>query len=136
MPTNLKAYEFFKSIGSPTRIVAPMVDQSEHAWRLLSLRYSSHLVYTPMFNAKLFATNPTYRSNNFTTGQNDSPLIVQFCANDPEYLLAAAKLVQDKCVAVDLNLGCPQHIAKRGKYGAFLMQDWDLISRYLTLNLA
>lgn len=40
------------------------------------------------------------------------------------------------CDGVDLNLGCPQHIAKRGHYGAYLMEDWPLIFRLVnTLHL-
>lgn len=42
-------------------------------------------------------------------------------------MLQAAKLVEDQCDAVDLNLGCPQRIAKRGHYGSFLMEEQDLI---------
>jgi len=61
----------------------------------------------------------------------DRPLTVQFCSNDPEDFLRAAKHVAPFCDAVDLNLGCPQGIAKRGKYGAFLQEDWDLISRMI-----
>ena len=57
----------------------------------------------------------------------DRPLTVQFCANDPKEILQAAKYVQPFCDAVDLNLGCPQGIAKRGRYGAFLQEDQDLI---------
>lgn len=61
----------------------------------------------------------------------DRPLTVQFCSNDPEDFLRAAKHVAPFCDAVDLNLGCPQGIAKRGKYGAFLQEDWDLIYRMI-----
>jgi tRNA-dihydrouridine synthase 1 len=67
--------------------------------------------------------------------QEDRPLLVQFCANDPATLLAAAQLVQDRCDGVDLNLGCPQRIAKRGNYGAFLMDDLQTV-RNLVATLA
>lgn len=131
----LQGRELFKSIGSPTKIVAPMVDQSELAWRILSRRYGATLCYTPMYHARLFATQEKYRRDMMCDLDGDAkvdrPLIVQFCANDPDYLLQAAKLVENKCDAVDLNLGCPQGIARKGNYGSFLMDDWDLVYKLI-----
>jgi tRNA-dihydrouridine synthase 1 len=123
------------------------------------------LAYTPMFHARLFHENAKYRETHFQplkasmpeapvpyhesnfdpaerhldgNHETDRPLFVQFCANDPDDLLAAARHVQPFCDAVDLNLGCPQGIARKGHYGSFLQEDWDLIYRLINnlhLNL-
>ena len=80
-----------------------------------------------MFHSRLFSENPQYRALQFTTNQYDRPLIVQFCGDNPETMLKAAKFVEDHCDAVDVNLGCPQGIAKKGHYGSYLQDEWELI---------
>ena len=62
----------------------------------------------------------------------DRPLIVQFCSNSPQDLLSAARQVTPYCDAIDLNLGCPQGIARKGHYGAFLQEDWALIHQLIS----
>ncbi|KAF1837436.1 FMN-linked oxidoreductase [Decorospora gaudefroyi] len=152
---------FYESIGSPKLVLAPMVEQSEFAWRLLSRSFlpvsqqKSLLAYTPMFHSKMFGEKSNYRDTHFQPLKStvpspiddyhlsqladsdrhldgnpafDRPLTVQFCSNDPDDFLRAAQHVAPFCDAVDLNLGCPQGIAKRGKYGAFLQEDWSLIA--------
>jgi len=130
-----EAWEWWRSLGSPQCVVAPMVDASELPWRVLSRRYGATLCYTPMFHASNFVRDHSYRRENFpTVGESpqgkpgvDRPLFVQFCANDKDIFAAAANLVKDRCDAIDLNLGCPQMIAKRGHYGSHMQEDWSLI---------
>jgi tRNA-dihydrouridine synthase 1 len=121
----LKSWEFFASMGNPRFHVAPMVDQSELAFRMLTREHGATCAYTPMIHARLFVEDPKYRKEIFSTCVTDRPLLVQFCANDPEKLLEAAKIVAPFCDGVDINFGCPQRIAKKGRYGAFLMDDWE-----------
>lgn len=133
--TKLTGRELFHKMGQPKKILAPMVDHSELAWRILSRKYGATLTYTPMLHARLFATSEKYRKDMWGPLDGDSkvdrPLVVQICGNDPEYVLKTALLIQDKCDAIDLNLGCPQGIAKKGHYGAFLMDEWDLIHKII-----
>ncbi|KAK8081571.1 tRNA-dihydrouridine synthase C [Apiospora saccharicola] len=98
-----------------------------------------------MFHARLFEETPKYRESHFQSTVSaedpalhldgnpafDRPLFVQFCANDPDHLLAAARHAVPYCDAVDLNLGCPQGIARKGHYGAFLQEDQDLVFRLI-----
>jgi tRNA-dihydrouridine synthase 1 len=110
------------------------------------------LAYTPMLHARMFNETPKFRDGHFQPLRSslesqptflpthspvdtfldgnpkiDRPLFVQFCANNADELLGAAKYVAPFCDAVDLNLGCPQGIARKGKYGAFLQEDQELI---------
>lgn len=104
------------------------------------------LAYSPMFHARLFHESQKYRDQHFQPTKPgsdvpfldgnaaiDRPFFVQFCANDPQALLNAARYVTPYCDAVDLNLGCPQGIAKKGHYGSFLQEDQDLIYRLINI---
>ncbi|GJZ32774.1 tRNA-dihydrouridine(16/17) synthase [NAD(P)(+)]-like protein [Tanacetum coccineum] len=133
-----RAWAHWKKVGEPKLIVAPMVDNSELPFRLLCRKYGAEAAYTPMLDSCIFAENEKYRSQEFTTCKEDRPLFVQFSANDPDTLLEAARMVEPYCDYVDINLGCPTHIAKQENYGSFLMDNLPLVKSLvekLALNL-
>ena len=140
---------FFDKLGSPKYICAPMVDQSYLPWRHLVRKNGVDLTYTQMINAKVFTRSNSYREdvmdwidysnsdgNIFAENSRciDRPLIVQLAGDDPQTLVKAARIISDSgdISAIDLNLGCPQNIAKRGNYGAYLLPDKDRVLKILS----
>ncbi|KAK1743457.1 tRNA-dihydrouridine synthase [Skeletonema marinoi] len=106
-------------------VVAPMVDASDLPYRLLTRRYNTNLCFTPMIHARMFIEKEGYRRKFWRfhgMPKEDRPLIAQFCGHDKEVLYQAMKVVEDHVDGVDINCGCPQNIAKKGQYGAYLME--------------
>ena len=116
---------WWRSLGSPRFVAAPMVDQSELAFRMTVRKLGAQLCYTPMLHARIFDEVPAYRAQHFDPHPDDRPVFAQFAGHDPATVLRAARRVQHAVDAVDLNFGCPQAIARKGRYGAFLLDEPD-----------
>lgn len=105
-------------------VLAPMVGGSELPFRLLARRYNAQLCYTPMLYSARFVEDAEYRTSQLRGDDAcaDAPLVVHFCGNDPDVLVAAGRLAAKRrgVVAVDLNLGCPQRVAHAGNFGSYL----------------
>tara|TARA_B110000208_G_scaffold109541_1_gene135441 strand:- start:625 stop:1839 length:1215 start_codon:yes stop_codon:yes gene_type:complete len=150
------AWELWRTFGAPRYAAAPMVWQSERCFRLLARRNGVGLAYTPMVNARSFVESYTpkrdsatrqrsgedewrydtfrnVRSDVFPNDAADRPLVLQFCATNAEEFAAAASLASREfgsCIdMIDLNLGCPQRSARLARFGAFLMDEAQLVAK-------
>jgi len=122
------------SLMNKALVVAPMVDQSDYPFRLLCRNYGANLAYTPMIHSRLFVEKKMYRNKfwDFSTDSKlskEKPLIAQFCGSNDEKLVEACRLIERDVDAIDLNCGCPQRIAKRGHYGAYLLETPSILLR-------
>eukprot|EP01084_Bolivina_argentea_P008414 15761_1 len=118
---------FIDKLSSPKHIMAPMVFESDLAFRMMTRHYNTKLCYSPMITSKLmiqdYEIDPKNINKHIITCALDRPLIVQLCSNDCIEIVKAAKIIENniKCDAIDINLGCPQSRAKTDNFGAFLL---------------
>ncbi|KAI0985341.1 hypothetical protein GJ496_006896 [Pomphorhynchus laevis] len=130
-------YKFWSDVlKNPTYVSAPMVNYSDQPFRmLLRNEGNTDLCFTQMYHSRLFVEDSKYRSEALKSMINESPLIMQFCSNDPEIFEEAVRLSSPYCDATDLNLGCPQGIARSGHYGAYLQNEWQLTQKLIKSGL-
>jgi tRNA-dihydrouridine synthase len=50
-----------KFLNYPAYVCAPMVEQSELPFRMLTRKYGVNIAYTPMLHSKMMITNKTYK---------------------------------------------------------------------------
>ncbi|KAJ1969840.1 tRNA dihydrouridine synthase [Dispira parvispora] len=108
-------------------VCAPMVRYSKLPFRTLVRQYNVDIVYTPMILADVFRRSDYSRECEFTTRPDETPLVVQFAANDGVHLADAAELVAPWADAIDINCGCPQRWAYAEQLGAYLMEQPELV---------
>ena len=176
---------YWQRLGEPKTVVAPMVAQSDLAFRRLVRNHGTDLAFTQMIHAHNFVSSKAFQDSYLDVykdnekvvmtpsglnalenldwdrwKQNDlsnddlsleqqggevsrwssyhesGPLIVQIAGHDPDTMSDAAKIILDRtnsCLneneyegpvsGIDVNCGCPQGIARKGRYGAFLMEE-------------
>lgn len=126
-----------ETLGSPKYVCAPMVLQSELAFRMQIRKHGVGLCYAPMVPVQAFLDSPVdgedcehpltggpcTQAAWFTTVPEDRPTFAQIGGSEPSECLAVARILQGSVDAVDVNMGCPQRCAETGGYGAFLLDQ-------------
>lgn len=77
--------------------VAPMVGQSDLAFRVLCLRHGASVCWTEMFYSQRIVEDDAYLPGALQSCAEDRPLVVQVCGNDPAIMAAAAVRIEEYC---------------------------------------
>ncbi|KAJ4490156.1 t-diRNAhydrouridine synthase [Lentinula aciculospora] len=119
-------------------IAAPMVNQSDYPFRRLVARYNATTVYTQMLLPEKLINDQEYFEFHCrdlqARIQEPVSTVVQLCGNNSEEIVAAGRKIQNLCDAIDLNLGCPQEVAKSERFGAYLLgqKDWPVVENIVS----
>ncbi|KAI9510287.1 FMN-linked oxidoreductase [Russula earlei] len=118
-------------------IAAPMVNQSDTPFRALAHNHGATLTYTEMLRPARLLSDPDYLAFHrraLESGRPSAgPVIVQVCGNDQDVIVRGARTIVDLCdgigIDADLNLGCPQDVAREERFGAYLLgkKDWPVV---------
>ncbi|KAH8074405.1 hypothetical protein JL721_1965 [Aureococcus anophagefferens] len=108
------AWAWWRSLGAPRYVCAPMVDQSERAFRAVARRHGVGLCYSPMLVASALG-DASYRAAYLDAPDaRDRPLFVQVGGSGEAFVAAAARVARAAAAApVGVNLGCPQSCWRR-----------------------
>lgn len=109
--------------------VAPMMDWTTRDFRyLLRLITRKTLLYSEMLVAQAVIHGDRARLLDFDAAEN--PLALQLGGSDPALLAEAARIAEGWGYSeVNLNVGCPSDRVQKGKIGAVLMAEPELVAQ-------
>jgi tRNA-dihydrouridine synthase A len=108
--------------------IAPMLDWTDRHCRYFLRLISRHvLLYTEMVTTGAILHGDQDRLLGFDP--REKPLAVQFGGSDPRELETCARFAEARGFdEVNLNVGCPSDRVQRGKFGACLMAEPELVA--------
>ena len=107
--------------------VAPMMDYTDRHFRYFIRLMSRHTrLYTEMLTTGALLHGDPRRFLAFHPAEN--PLALQLGGSDPAELAACARIAADYGYdEVNLNAGCPSDRVQKGRFGACLMNEPELV---------
>lgn len=113
---------------SPVFSVAPMIDWTDrHCRYFLRLLSKRAFLYTEMITTGAILHGDAHRHLDFNSGEN--PIGLQLGGSNPADLAESAKRGEawgyDE---INLNVGCPSDRVQKGKFGACLMKEPELVA--------
>ncbi len=118
------------SLRAPTPVlsVAPMMDWTDRAYRRMMRRITRRtLLYTEMVTTGALLHGDVDR--HLARGPEESPVALQLGGDDPAALAHGARLAQAYGYdEVNLNVGCPSDRVQRGRFGACLMAQPEVVA--------
>ena len=104
-------------------LAAPMAGVSDSSFRILCREHGAGAVYTEMISAKaLYYQNENTKDLLYKTPEEE-PVILQLFGSEADIIAREGEKLQDRFVAIDLNMGCPAPKIVKNHEGSYLMRE-------------
>ena len=104
-------------------LAAPMAGVSDSSFRILCREFGAGAVYTEMVSAKaLYYQNENTNDLLYKTTEEE-PVILQLFGSEADIIAREGEKLQDRFVAIDLNMGCPAPKIVKNHEGSYLMRE-------------
>ncbi|HUY01560.1 MAG TPA: tRNA-dihydrouridine synthase family protein [Candidatus Deferrimicrobium sp.] len=104
-------------------LLAPMTNESDHAFRIRCRQGGAALVFTQKFHINALRNNLQKFHSDLEINPEEHPIAIQLIGNDPKILANVMELLEPyNYDGYDLNLGCPSPEAIRDGIGGALLK--------------
>lgn len=117
-------------------VLAPLMNFSDQAFRMLCQKFGAGLVFTEKFNINALINDFRKFEKLLEVFPEEHPISVQLIGNDPKIMTKVMdRLGSFKFDGFDLNLGCPSPDSRRDLIGGALLRQPQKISPLLSTML-
>ncbi len=111
-----------------TLCLAPMLDRTDKHFRYFLRLISRHTVlFTEMITTHALLHGDRHYLLDFHPAEH--PLVLQLGGSDPTALAQCANIAEDAGYdEINLNIGCPSDRVQKGRFGACLMKEPELVA--------
>ena len=112
--------------------IAPMMDRTDRHCRYFHrLVTGKSLLYTEMLHSNAIIKGNTNKLLSYS--HEEHPLAIQLGGSDPESLAEASVISEEfGYKEINLNVGCPSSKVQKGRFGAILMKEPELVAKCIS----
>lgn len=112
--------------------IAPMMDRTDRHCRYFHrLLTGKSLLYTEMLHSNAIIKGNTNKLLSYS--HEEHPLAIQLGGSDPESLAEASVISEEfGYKEINLNVGCPSSKVQKGRFGAILMKEPELVAKCIS----
>ena len=112
--------------------LAPMMNITDPAFRLLCKENGAGLVYTELISINSIVAKENEIKKFLEFSDKERPIAIQLFGSDKQLLVKAAKIVEPYFDIIDYNMGCPSVKVTKQMAGAALLQKPEIVKELLS----